>query len=103
MPSYRSAARLLGNNGNLMRTSNGIPSENFYVNVDDACSTEMHGYGLYVMLPTDVDDRACTPLCASAPVNFSKNGGARKKEPVLPHPRDSQPRQKVSVNCLVRE
>ena len=103
MPSHSSAARMLGNNGNLMRTSNGIPSENFDVNVDDACSTEMHGNGLYVMLPTDVDDRACTPLCASAPVNFSKNGGARQKEPVLPHPRDSQPRQKVSVNCLVRE
>ena len=103
VPSHISAARVLGNDGNLMRTSNRISSENIDVNVDDACSTEMHGNELYVMVPTDVDDRACTPLWASAPVKFSKNGGARQKEPVLPHPRDSQPRQKVSVNCLVRE
>ena len=99
-PSHSSAARVLGNGGNQTSISDGIQCEHDE-NGDGTCSVELHGNEMCEMVnPDDEDVRVhATKLTTSN----SEESSTKQKKSLLPHTPSSQPRQELSVNCLVRD
>ena len=100
MPIHSSNVRVLGNGGNQTSTSDGIQCENDE-NGDGTCSVDLHDNEIYEMVDPDEEDVRMHAIAQT--MSNSEEGKTRQKKSLLLHPCSSQPRQKLSVNCLVRD